>query len=115
MKTPPTTATVGQPYSYTFLADGVPTSTYSLTGAPSWLTINPTTGLVSGIPRSKTTTFSYTVIAANGVAPNATAGPFTVSVSRGRCGRDRSDAPGSTGAAHDEECDRRASINIHEG
>ena len=78
--TPPMTATVGQPYSYTFVATGVPAATYTLSGAPSWLIIDPATGLVSGTPPTKTTTFGYTVIAANGVAPNATAGPFTVSV-----------------------------------
>jgi uncharacterized repeat protein (TIGR01451 family) len=36
---------------------------------------------VSGTPPAGTTSFSYSVIASNGVTPNATAGPFTVTVS----------------------------------
>ncbi len=78
---PPLTATVGTQYSYTFVATGNPTPTYALgTGAPSWLSINSTSGAVSGTPPTGTTTFTYSVIAANGVTPNATAGPFTVTV-----------------------------------
>jgi hypothetical protein len=50
-------------------------------GAPSWLTVNTTTGTVAGTPPAGTTTFSYSVIASNGVTPDATAGPFTVTVS----------------------------------
>jgi hypothetical protein len=79
---PTLTATVGTVYSYAFAASGVPAPTFALgSGAPSWLTINPSTGGVSGTPPSGTTSFSYTVIASNGVTPNATAGPFTVAVS----------------------------------
>jgi uncharacterized repeat protein (TIGR01451 family) len=36
---------------------------------------------VSGTPPTGTTSFAYSVIATNGVAPDATAGPFTVAVS----------------------------------
>jgi hypothetical protein len=79
--TPATTGMVGQVYSYIFVADGTPTPTYSLaTGAPSWLSINATTGQLSGTPPTGTTTFTYSVIAASSVG-SATAGPFTVSVS----------------------------------
>jgi uncharacterized repeat protein (TIGR01451 family) len=35
---------------------------------------------VSGTPPSGTTTFTYAVVASNGVNPNATAGPFAVTV-----------------------------------
>jgi uncharacterized repeat protein (TIGR01451 family) len=77
---PPTTGGVGQAYAYTFAASGVPTPTYSLTpGAPSWLTIDPTTGALSGTPPSGITSFTYSVVAANGVG-NVTAGPFGVTV-----------------------------------
>ena len=81
--TPPLTGVVGTPYSYTFAASGTPAPTFALSGAPAWLAINATTGTVSGTPPSGTTSFAYSVVAANGVSPNATAGPFTVSVSAG--------------------------------
>ena len=49
-------------------------------GAPTWLSINASTGAVSGTPPAKTTTFSYRSKATNGVTPPATAGPFSVTV-----------------------------------
>ncbi len=77
---PPTTATVGQTYTYTFAASGVPAPTYSLaSGGPSWLSINTTTGALTGAPPVRTTSFSYSVVATNGVGDRA-AGPFTVTV-----------------------------------
>jgi hypothetical protein len=79
---PPLTATVGTPYQYTFAASGSPTPTYSLNGAPSWLTIGSSTGAVSGTPPTGTTSFSYSVTAANGVSPDATTPTFTVAVAR---------------------------------
>ena len=79
--TPPTTATVGHVYTYTFSANGTPTPTYSLsTAAPTWLSINSTTGVLQGTPPSGTKTFSYSVIATNS-AGKATAGSFKVQVS----------------------------------
>jgi hypothetical protein len=78
---PPTTATVGKPYSFTFEAAGNPTPTFALKDAPGWLSINSTTGEVLGTPPSdgpKPFTFSYDVVATNGVTPPATVGPFTV-------------------------------------
>jgi hypothetical protein len=80
--TPPLTATVGTSYSYTFIATGTPAPTYALnTAAPTWLTINSTTGAVSGTPPTGTTSFAYSVTASNGNLPNATTGLFTVAVS----------------------------------
>jgi hypothetical protein len=77
---PPTTSVTGQSYSYTFTASGNPAPTFALaTGAPAWLSINSTTGALSGTVPAGTTTFTYSVVASNGTAPNATAGPFTVS------------------------------------
>jgi len=78
--TPPTTATAGQLYGYTFVASGTPAPTYALaTGAPSWLSVNATTGTVTGTVPAGTKSFSYSVTAAN-TAGTATAGPFTVTV-----------------------------------
>ena len=78
---PPTTGTLGQGYAYAFTASGVPTPTYSLApGAPSWLSVDATTGALSGTPPTGTTSFTYSVTATNDVG-NATAGPFTASVS----------------------------------
>ena len=79
--TPPLTATAGTSYSYDFAAAGVPTPTFALgSGAPTWLSMGATTGLVSGTPPFSTTEFSYSVIASNGVGPDAAAGPFAVTV-----------------------------------
>jgi len=78
--TPALTASPGKAYAYGFAATGYPAPTYSLTGAPGWLSVDGATGEVSGIPASGTTSFSYSVVAADGVAPDATAGPFTVKV-----------------------------------
>ena len=78
---PPLTATVGALYSYGFQATGTPTPTYALdAGAPSFLTINATTGAVAGTPPTGTTSFTYSVTASNGKLPNATTGLFTVAV-----------------------------------
>lgn len=80
LSSPATTGTVGQPYSYTFQANGVPTPTYTLAaGAPAWLSINPTSGALSGTPPTGTTSFTYGVVATNSVGA-ASAGPFVVTV-----------------------------------
>ena len=79
---PPLTATAGQPYDYTFTASGTPAPAYALaSGAPSWLSVDASTGEVMGTPPAGTTSFSYTVTATN-VAGAATAGPFTVTVTK---------------------------------
>ena len=80
LDSPPTTATVGQSYAYTFAASGAPAPTYALgAGAPTWLTINATTGALSGTPPTGTTSFTYSVVATNGVG-DPTVGPFVVTV-----------------------------------
>ncbi len=48
--TPPTTAAVGQPYVYDVNIAGDPATTFALTTAPSSMTINSTTGLISWTP-----------------------------------------------------------------
>jgi len=80
LDSPPLTATAGQSYSYTFEASGTPAPAYALaTGAPSWLSVNASTGQVTGTVPSGTTSFSYAVTATN-TAGTATAGPYTVTV-----------------------------------
>lgn len=77
---PPTTGTVGDDYAYTFTASGVPVPTFALApGAPSWLTIDSTSGALSGTPPTGTTSFTYSVVATNGVG-STTVGPFSVAV-----------------------------------
>jgi len=88
LDSPPAVGAVGQNYTYTFAASGVPTATYSLaSGAPSWLTIDALSGAVGGVPPTGTTSFTYSVFATNGVG-HATAGPFAVAVSPGTMSRD---------------------------
>jgi Putative Ig domain len=71
---------VGSHYSYTFAASGTPAPTFSLVDAPSWLSINSATGVVSGtVPRSAQWGFSYSVAASNSVG-TVPAGPFAVNV-----------------------------------
>jgi hypothetical protein len=78
---PPLTVLAGQPYAYTFAASGVPAPRYSLNpGAPSWLSINTSTGAVSGTVPTSISSFSYSVTASNSVGSPVTAGPFTVNV-----------------------------------
>ena len=80
LNAPSLTASSGQTYGYLFVALGSPSPTYSLAvGAPVWLSINASTGALSGTPPSGVTSFTYSVIATN-VAGSVTAGPFTVTV-----------------------------------
>src|SRR5580692_1762707 len=80
---PASSAVSGTRYSYTFRASGDPAPTYALgSGAPGWLSINSYTGAVSGTVPQGITSFTYSVVASNS-ANSATAGPFSVSVSRG--------------------------------
>ena len=73
---PPLTIVVGGTVDYTFVATGYPAPTYALSpGAPSWLTIDPTSGRLTGTVPAGTTTFSYSVIATNSFG-SQTAGPF---------------------------------------
>jgi Putative Ig domain/Galactose oxidase, central domain len=70
----------GQPGSFTVTATGTPAPTFSLSGAPSWLEINPTTGDLSGTPPVGTEgKISFTVLASNGVG-SAVSQAFTLQV-----------------------------------
>jgi hypothetical protein len=78
---PALTGGVGTAYSYQFAASGVPAPSFSLaSGAPSWLSVASSTGVVSGTPPKGTKSFSYSVTASN-AAGSVTAGPYTVAVS----------------------------------
>lgn len=80
LHTPPTTTASEQAYGYTFAASGWPAVTYSLaSGAPTWLSIDPASGMISGTPPSGTLAFTYSVIATNALG-TATAGSFRVIV-----------------------------------
>jgi hypothetical protein len=78
----PKVGAVGQPYSYPITAAGTPSAEFSLaSGAlPPGLTLNPTTGLISGTP---TTIGSYAfVIRARNSAASTSTKRFTITVSQ---------------------------------
>ena len=64
----------GSDYSYTLTASGTPTATYTVTSGalPSGLTLDSTTGTISGRPTTAGT-YTFTVTAANGTGPDAVA------------------------------------------
>ncbi|MGA8725077.1 MAG: putative Ig domain-containing protein [Acidimicrobiales bacterium] len=67
------TAAVGVPFSFGVIATGTPSPTYSLLGAPSWLSIDSTTGVLSGTPPAGSSrTDRFTITASNGLTPDAT-------------------------------------------
>lgn len=77
---PPGVVTAGATLSYTFAASGFPAPTYALApGAPSWLSIDPVSGALTGIVPNGVSAFSFSVTATNS-AGTATAGPFVGSV-----------------------------------
>jgi len=78
---PGTTFTAGQANSFTVTATGIPSPTFTLTGAlPSGVTFNGATGVLSGTPGATTPgTYALTITAQNGVAPNAVQA-FTLTV-----------------------------------
>jgi hypothetical protein len=80
---PPLTATAGQAYSYTFQANGSPAPSYALSVNPGWLQINSATGAMWGTVPNGTSSFSYSVVASNGIGTGVLAGPFTVYVRPG--------------------------------
>jgi alpha-tubulin suppressor-like RCC1 family protein len=77
---PALTAAAGSTLTYTFTALGNPAPAYALSsGAPSWLSIDATSGQLAGVVPAGLTSFSYSVTATNSLG-SATAGPFTVTV-----------------------------------
>jgi hypothetical protein len=79
---PPSSSAVGVPYSYTFGADGFPQPVWSLTKAstlPAGVTLNATTGTLSGTP-TKAGTFNFAVVATNGAGSAAEGTSHTLTV-----------------------------------
>jgi dienelactone hydrolase len=68
--TSPTSATVGQLYSYSIVANGSPAPTLSASGLPAWLSL--TGSVLSGTPPGAGTFGPITLTASNGINPNAT-------------------------------------------
>ena len=93
--TPPTTATVGVPYSYTYAANGNPRPTFSLVGvAPTGLTLS-SAGVLSGTPTAART-FAFRVTATNSVEPPADSPVVIITVSAAPS--NQSDAVSAQGA-----------------
>ena len=81
--TGPSSAAVGSAYSASASAAGAnPGATYSLAGAPSWLSIDPNAGTVTGTVPTGITSFSYAVTATNSQG-SATSPIQTVMVTQG--------------------------------
>ncbi len=81
--TGPSSVSVGAAYSASASATGAnPAATYSLAGAPSWLSIDPNAGTVTGSVPTGITSFSYAVTATNAEG-SATSSLQTVTVTPG--------------------------------
>ena len=78
---PTATAVVGTPYTSTVTASGTPSATYTVTSGalPTGLTLNPTTGAITGTPTTPGS-YVFTVTASNGTAPDVSA-TYTIVVS----------------------------------
>ncbi len=75
-----TTFTQGQSGTFAVTATGTPAATFALSGAPSWLSIDPNTGVLAGTPPPGSGGIvTFTVDAGNGVSPDATQ-TFTLTV-----------------------------------
>ncbi|GAA3037325.1 hypothetical protein GCM10010462_25220 [Microbacterium dextranolyticum] len=81
---PSSTGTVGTPYpTYTFTASGAPAPTFTVASGslPSGLTLDSTTGQLTGTP-AHAGAATFTVRAANGIDPPATSAPQTITIGR---------------------------------
>ena len=84
---PPGLATRTRPFSYTFKASGDPAPTFSVSSGqvPYGLTLNRTTGVLSGSPTTDGT-YRFKVTASNGVLPSAMTPLLTIVVVGGDTG-----------------------------
>ncbi|HWU22856.1 MAG TPA: Ig-like domain repeat protein, partial [Nocardioides sp.] len=80
---PPATATVGTPYSYTFTASGGPAPTFAVSSGslPAGLSLT-SGGVLSGTP-SASGASTFTVTASNGQSPDAISDSETITVGPG--------------------------------
>lgn len=76
---PPSTATVGARYSYTFAASGHPAPTFSVSSGslPPGLSLDSHTGILSGTPTTPGSS-TFTVSASNGTNPDALSPAITI-------------------------------------
>jgi hypothetical protein len=77
-----TTFSVGQAGSFAVTATGSPAPTFSLSAnAPSWLSIDASTGVLSGTPPAGSggSSYAFTITESNGISPDATQ-TFTLTV-----------------------------------
>jgi hypothetical protein len=86
--TPPTSGTVGTAYSFKPSAadsDG-DTLTYSVANQPAWMSINSSTGQVSGTPTAAGTFSNITISVSDGKGGSASLTAFNVTVAAGSSG-----------------------------
>jgi hypothetical protein len=78
---PPSVATVGVPFSYTYLATGSPAPTFGVASGslPAGLTLDPATGVLSGTPTTDGT-FSFAMSASNTAGSVSASATIVVSV-----------------------------------
>jgi uncharacterized protein YhjY with autotransporter beta-barrel domain len=74
----PVSGTVGQAFSYQIVASEFPTG-YAATGLPADLVLNPTTGLITGIPKTPGA-FNVLLTASNGAGVSTPAKSLTINV-----------------------------------
>lgn len=76
----PPDGVIGTPYSSTVTSSGIPTPSYTVTSGalPPGLTLDSTTGVISGTPTAPGS-FTFVVTASNGTAPDASA-QYTITI-----------------------------------
>ena len=81
---PPASAAVGTAFSYSFIASGSPSPTFAVSSGavPAGLTLDSTTGALSGTP-TVAGPYTFTVTATNGVGSPAVSGSITIDVEGG--------------------------------